>query len=397
MIAGLIVAMAIGRIGHIRPIGPISPIGPIQAAQSPQEGRVSNVYADTDIRAVLAEIGSLAGVTVVPDASVQAQNITIEFKDEPIEDAVRRVAEFGGYYVKRKGNTLLVSAATPDAPLFSEFAVFRRYVAQNTPADSIQNLLPVKYKDYVQVDKNTNLFTILAPEELADRILAHLKTLDAPVRQIVVEALISEVTAEAGDEFGFSWNWKHFGVSADQTINYASADLGDIARLKALITTGKATVRANPRISAMEGRESVLNVGQELYVSLITGNVAFPISQIQQIKTGITLRFTAFIGDDGYLTLKLDPEVGDAITVTPQGNPQTTVRRASTTVRVKPGETIVIGGLVQEFEKKTRSKVPLLGDLPLIGQAFRKTSSSKKRTELILMITPRLTEEGAGK
>lgn len=130
---------------------------------------------------------------------------------------------------------------------------------------------------------------------------------------------------------------------------------------------------------------------------MLTGSVAFPINQIQQIRTGITLRFTPLLGDDGYITLKLDPEVGDAITVTPQGNPQTTIRRASTMVRVRPGETIVIGGLVQEFEKRSKSKVPLLGDLPLVGQIFqKKTSSTKKRTKLILMITPRLTEQGAG-
>lgn len=390
MIPGLLVWAALHKARIVAPAVPQP-----AAAQAQATGRVTNVYADTDIRAVLAEIGSLSGVTVVPDSSVQSQNISIEFKDEPIEDAVRRVAEFGGYYVKRKGQTFLVSAAGPDSPLFPEFAVFRRYIAQNTPVESLQVLLPAKYKDYVQADKATNLFTILAPQELADQILANLRALDAPVRQVVVEALVSEVTAEAGDEFGFSWNWKHFGVSADQTLSYSKADLGDIAKLKALITSGRAVVRANPRISAMEGRESVLNVGQELYVSLLTGSVAFPISQIQQIRTGVTLRFTALVGDDGTITLKLDPEVGDAITVTPQGNPQTTVRRASTTVRVKPGETIVIGGLVQEFEKKSKSKVPLLGDLPLIGTAFQKTSTSKRRTELILMITPRLSEDGA--
>lgn len=359
-------------------------------------GFVTNVYADAEIRAVLAEIGSLAGVTVIPDSSITAQTITIEFKNEPIESAVRRVAEFGGYYVKKKGDSYLLSSGAPDAPLFNEFAILKRYVAQNTMYESLERLLPTKYKGYVQGDKATNMLTVLAPPELADRIVETLKAIDCPMRQIVVEALVTEVTADESEDFGFSWNWKQFGIDSDQSINYAKAGFADVAKVKALITSGKATVRANPRMSAMEGRETSLSVGQDLYFALLAGNPNFPISQIQQIRTGVTLKFSALIGDDGWITLNLEPEIGDAVTLTAQGNPLVTIRRASTMVRVKPGETVVIGGLVQEFVKKTRSKIPILGDLPFIGWLFQKTSSSRKRTELILMITPRLSEKGAG-
>lgn len=362
-------------------------------AQAP--GTVTNLYTDTDIRAILSEIGALAGVAVVADSTIVSQNISIDFKAEPIDLAVARVAAFGGYLIKRKGDLIMVSSGVPDAPLFHEFAVFRRYIAQNTPADSIQNLLPSAFKQYAQVDKNTNMITIFAPEQRADQILTAIKALDAPVRQLDVEALVTEITVEKGDDFGFSWNWNKFGMDSGQTISYANIGSQDVARVKALITSGKATVRANPHISALEARESSLTVGQDFYFSLSSGNPNFPYSQIQQIHTGVTLKFTAFIGDDGYITLNLQPEIGDAVTLTAQGNPTVTIRRASTTVRVRPGDTVAIGGLIQEFDKQNISKTPVLGDLPLVGWFFRRRTTSHKRTELILMISPRLTVESA--
>jgi len=370
--------------------GGVAPQNPSPSAQQ-SPGTVTNLYTDTDIRAVLEEIGQLSGVPVIADSTVVSQNISIEFKDEPIDQAVARVAAFGGYLFKRKGNLIMVSSAVPDAPLFHEFAVFRRYIAQNTPADSIQNLLPQAFKLFTQVDKNTNMITIFAAEPRADEIIAALKALDAPVRQLDVEALVTEVTIEKGDDFGFSWNWNKFAMDSGQNISYANIGSTDVAKVKALITSGKATVRANPHISALEARESTLTVGQDFYFSLSSGNPNFPFSQVQQIHTGVTLKFTAFIGDDGYITLNLAPEIGDAVTLTAQGNPTVTIRRATTTVRIKPGDTVAIGGLVQEFDKQNVSKTPVLGDLPLLGWLFRRQVTSHKKTELIIMISPHLS------
>ncbi len=396
----------VGPDGKLRPIpsdqgtkpdpgtNPNSGIG-TNTAQTP--GFVTNVYTEASLKAIFAEVGAIAGVTIITDSTVTDTPVSYEFKNEPVESVIRKLARAGGYqWKKTEDGTYLVSLAAADSPLFWEFVEVRKFIPANTPVEAMLAMLPAKYKDYVQGDKSINTLTVLAAKGIVDQIVDNLRSMDTAPRQIVVEALITEVTLNKSNDFNFSWNWKNFGTGTDLAVSYTTPTVSDMAKLKMMIGNQKATIRANPRVSAFEGREALFNVGQELYFALLAGNTNFPFAQIQQIKTGVNLRFTGFIGNDGYITLKLDPEISDAVTVTSQGNPQTTVRKASTTVRVKNGETIVIGGLIQEFTKNLEQKVPILGDLPLIGRLFQSTSQSKTKTEVIIMVTPRIDERGAG-
>jgi type IV pilus assembly protein PilQ len=373
-----------------------SPSARDAAAAAPAAQGITNVFTDTDIREVYSELASQAGISIIVDDSVKPSNISVEFKNDTVPQAIEKVALFSGLVWKeRTPGVYIVSSGTPDSPLFREFTVSRRYTPQNQSAETVAALLSASYKPYVSVDKATNVIGITAPEQLMDRIMEDVRAMDAPSRQFVVEALIAELTADSGKDFGFSWNWNQFGVDDNLTLGYAKATHLDIARLKALITDGTATLRANPRISAFEGRPATLNVGTETYFSILTGNVNFPTSQIQVIRTGVTLTVTGFIGDDGYITLNLSPEVGD-FAASVDGNPTVTVRRATTNIRVKSGETIVIGGLIQDGSIKNTSKVPILGDIPIVGKLFTRSSTSKRRTDVVMMITPIITEDGAG-
>ncbi|HEY3267070.1 MAG TPA: type II and III secretion system protein [Armatimonadota bacterium] len=376
---------------------PVAALVPAPPAVKPAgPALVNNVFTDTDIRTVFSEVASQVGVTIIADDSVKSQNINVEFRNDTVEGAVEKTALFGGLvWKKRSDGVYLVSSGTPDAPLFREFAVTRRYMPRNQPAASLLSLLSSSAKPYVAADQAGNSMSVCAPEPLANAILADIRELDAPSRQFVVEALITELGADKGREFGFSWNWNQFGMDSSLTLNYAKATSSDIAKLKALISNGTATLRANPRISAFEGQEALLNVGTETYFSILSGNTNFPTAQIQLIKTGVTLKLTGFIGDDGYITLDLDPEVGD-FAASVGGNPTVTVRKASTHIRVKSGETIVIGGLIQDQTTSSTSKVPILGYVPILGQFFTQSSTKHKRTDVVMMITPRLTEAGAG-
>ena len=368
----------------------------VATAQTP--GYVTNVYTDASLRAVFSEVGAIAGVQIIADSSVQDTPVTIEFKNEPVDAAIRKLARFGGLQVLKKDGVYLVSTGAADAPMFSEFAVTKMFRPANTSVESLLASLPKAWKDLVAGDKATNTMTVMASEAEVDRIIAGLHIMDSPPRQLVVEALIADVTSDKEDDFNFSWNWHNFGMSSDLSLSYSSVANTDLAKLKMLITQQRATVRANPRLHAQEGREAQFSVGQELYYALQSTAVAnqFSFNQIQTIKTGTTLKFTAFVDSDGTIVLNLDPEVSDAATFTQQGNPLTSKRTAHTTIRMKDGETYAIGGLVQEFSKQTVAKIPILGDLPLVGWLFNSKSKTRTKSEVIMMITPHLTDHGVG-
>ena len=183
-----------------------------------------------------------------------------------------------------------------------------------------------------------------------------------------------------------------------------------------LIENQKARVLANPKILITNGQESVIDLTQD-YVEKVTseflsstGTGSGAIGTVQRTYTigddkGIKIALTPFISPDGYVTLNIKPEYAtEAGKVYATG--ETGVNELQATllsrrnldlknVRIKDGETLVIGGMVQEEESKTTHKIPLLGDLPLIGAAFRSSSTGKTKSELVIMITPRIIEDGA--
>jgi len=360
-------------------------------------GLVTNAFVDTDIKVALSESASQAGVTIIVDDSIKEQNINIEFKATPIREVLDRLAlTVGGVWKEKSDGVFLFASGKPESPLFYEFAVTKRYVPENVLVESLAALIPPSLKDYVQSDKTTNTLTITAPEQRMDRIMNSIKAIDSPYRQIVVEALITEVDANTSAQFGFSWSWKNFSQGSDLGLAYTNVSQSDVAQVMALIGSGQISLRANPRVSALEGHEAMISVGQETYFPVITsGNAQFQSAQVQLIRTGVILKFTGFIGDDGLITLILNPEVSDDFE-TVASAPTTKIRKLSSTVRIKAGQTIAIGGLVQENISDTRSKIPILGDIPWLGLLFRNQTITHRKLETVILVTPYLTEDGAG-
>ena len=184
-----------------------------------------------------------------------------------------------------------------------------------------------------------------------------------------------------------------------------------------LVENRKARVLANPKILITNGQESMIDLTQdyvekvtsEYLTSSVTGTGTTGTAQRNYTigdDLGIKVSLTPFISPEGYVTLNIKPEystvAGEVRTasVTGQSDLQATLlsRRDLDlkNVRIKDGETLVIGGMIQENEQKTVSKIPFLGDLPLFGPIFRSTSTSKVKNELVIMITPRILNDGEG-
>ncbi len=356
------------------------------------DGTVTNTFTGEDIKQVMSEVGALAGVTIVSDDTVKEQNITIEFKGDSIEVAVEKLALMAGAYWKQQSpGFFLVSKATSEAALFSRFAETKIYQVKNQNASSIQSVLSPSYKNYVSVDPKSNTIGVCAPKQLLEKIISDIQKADMPGRQISIEALVTEITVDDSLSSGFSWTKGNTSLGTDLSITSQAASIGDMVKIQAAIKNNKMSLRANPHLIATAGVESMVNVGQDTYYSLLSGSTIYPTSQIQLIHTGVTLKFTALVGDDGMITMYLDPSVSDAVTNV-SGNPTSNIRTANTKIRVKSGQTIVIAGLLQDTISRQTVRVPFLGSIPLLGEIFTQRTNSKKKIETVFLITPKLIE-----
>lgn len=359
------------------------------ATAQQEPAKITNVFTDADIRTVLSEIGMAAKSTIIPDSSVKDLTISLELRDDSVESALDKLAQFGNLVWKKKGSTYLVSTGLPDAPLFLEFAVTKPYNPRTQSAESLYALLAPALQVFTRLDKDANMLSVTGPEPRVEKVLEALSRIDVPQEQFIVEAMVTEVKQEKGKEFSFSWSWNNFANNAlGLGLGYAKASTADVAQMKSLISNGKAEMRANPRVVATQGKEAMITVGTESYFPINSGNTQYPTITLQRIATGITLKFIGYVEPDGTLNLHLMPEVSDAVAAV-NGAPTTTVRRADTNLRVKEGETIVLGGLILDTKKKNTSKVPVLGDIPVIGKLFRTESSYECKKEVVIMITAR--------
>ena len=186
-----------------------------------------------------------------------------------------------------------------------------------------------------------------------------------------------------------------------------------------IIENRKGRVLANPKIMITNGQESIIDLTQDYvekvtseYLTSTTAGVGVATGAAQKNYTigsdlGIKVTLTPFISPEGYVTMNITPEystIANEIRTQSEVTGQTDLAATLLSrrdldlknVRIKDGETLVIGGLIQENDVKTVSKVPFLGDLPLIGALFRSSSSTKTKTELVIMITPKILNDDDG-
>jgi len=167
-------------------------------------------------------------------------------------------------------------------------------------------------------------------------------------------------------------------------------------QLNLAIQHGSARVLADPRITTLSGHTATIRAGDNLSIALQAGGGPGTIAttQIQTFQTGVTLDITPIVNDDGLITVALHPVV-NSLTGILNGIPQISTRDTQTTVALRENQTLIIGGLIQDNTQRTESKIPLLGDLPVVGRLFRNETLNGVSNELIITVTPHVVTPGA--
>lgn len=254
-----------------------------------------------------------------------------------------------------------------------------------------------------------------------------LSVFDLAPKQVALELRVMELTKEEALKVGLDWSALTGGtvrfirfnnginpsastpgtissgnpssnLAADQGLSFGNGGFGSVtATLDQL--AGSLKMVARPNIIASEGRPTTIFVGDEVrYVESIVASQNGIIVTTGQVNVGVKLNVTPRVGADGNLLLDLNPELSllRGFTDVPGGGqlPQTSLRSTTSMVNLKSGETLAIGGLIQESDRKTVSGVPILMNLPIIGHFFKRTNTSKVRSEVVFFLTA--TEVGSG-
>jgi len=261
--------------------------------------------------------------------------------------------------------------------------------------------------------KATTTALLLTGSE-ADLVRAHqvLATVDVRPAQINYEARVIETSVNNDDQLGLLYN---FGGAVTQ-VGESGTYLGKIqkfgtfartpltnlvqVKLNALFNDQNTKILASPNISAIDGQPAATFVGDTVsYISSVTQSPTGQNITTSTVNAGIKLFVTGKINNDGYITMNVHPEVSLVTLSSPGAGgvqvPDVRVREATTTVRVKDGETLVIGGLINDQDIKTIQKVPILGDIPFFGQLFRNNQRQHTHDQVMIFIKVSIQKEAA--
>lgn len=370
---------------------------------------VTNSFFETDIREVLRDISAQTKVKIVPDETVQGA-ISIELKEVSLEEALRMVLSVGNYtFRKMPEGYYLVGLCTPNSPSFNRLSLTEYFRPNHLKAKELQSLVPEFYRQYIQINEAVNSITIAASPEIIKRIKEDLIKFDQPLRQVMIEALVIEISEDGKKYLGVNWGPMlegGFSIYPPSTFAYArsaegkgnwalsgtlSSDL--FSRINTLISDGKAKIRANPRIATLEGKEAAISVAREEYYLINVGASQTAYYSLQSINTGVILKIIPYIDKDRQITVSIAPEVSEVVGQGATDLPVINKRTAATTLRVDNGQTIAIGGLIQEESSETINRVPILGAIPGVKHLFTNKQVVVENKEVVIFITPRLIDE----
>ncbi|MFI3221107.1 MAG: type II secretion system secretin GspD, partial [Methylococcales bacterium] len=271
-------------------------------------------------------------------------------------------------------------------------------------------------------DEPNNSLVIVATAQQYERILPIINQLDVMPLQVLIDATIVEVDLKDDLKYGLQWSFNNGNflnlltqagpdvlntVSSGYSLFYSGGTAKAV--LNALATKSTINVIASPSIMVLNNQEASINVGDKVPIAtsqstntnsanvtpnLLTPNTTSAIvsNNIQMLDTGITLKIKPRVNAGGLVLMKIEQEANQAVRTTTSGLDSPTIqqRKIHSSIAVKNGETIVLGGLIREDNGRGITGMPLLMDIPILGSLFGTTSKNKDKTELVILITPRV-------
>lgn len=392
-------------------------------------------FQDADIREIFKLFATKSGINIIYGDEVKGA-LTIHLDNVPFDQALNTVLALKGFTYQVMGpNILRIVTSEQLAVERAKAVTFTKiyplnYAQANDIKPQIDAIRTAEgRKGMTNVDIRTNSLLITDTREGLESAERLIKELDKKPYQVMIEAKMVDVKITDLNELGISWSYKEgdtgaqssiypagVGTSAEKIVQgeniEASAKLtvpgsgalfnfGKVtdrirldAKLGALVTQDKVKVLATPRVATLNNKEAKILIGDKIpYKTTVTEISGLTQENYQFLEAGVKLTVTPTVNEARQIILKVKTEVS-----VPTGGgagvpPQVGTREAEVTVMVNNNDTLVIGGLIRETDIINMEKIPLLGELPILGALFRYRKESKERTELLVFIRPVILED----
>ncbi|MGA2091701.1 MAG: secretin N-terminal domain-containing protein [Endomicrobiales bacterium] len=385
---------------------------------------ISIEFQDTSLNTVLEVMSVKTGRKLITDGELGRKHITFSLRDVTADEALEALLDtYNLYYVRQPNTSIYVIKNLSDAnivPTLISKIIYLNYASATDLVAVLKNNLSKNGK--LATDVRTNSLIITDVGDNVDKVEAMVKALDTPTLQVVLEMKIVDTT------IGNDLNWGVNLTNLYRSGNYWTDPLGlnpnsgkipqvgytqqyqpitnnalsfsllangyDLeGTLSAQEAINDSKILANPRLLVVNNKDATIDITNQFsYVSQTSIVGGASQNTYSYKETGIRLHVLPQINRDGSIILTVSPEHSTETGVDAEGNPLISSTKASTVFMLQNGETAVIGGLISETDIKTVSKVPLIGDIPLLGYLFQSYDMKKTRQELTIFITAKIVE-----
>jgi len=375
--------------------------------------KISIDYNEANLVSVLQALAYSFNLNLVLTKDVKGK-VSAHLQNITIDEALNAILRVNGYRFVRKGDIIYVVRANDMETMVEPFHLSFLIASE---AKQLLSKTISKQGD-IQINAATNSLVVVDVPENIEKIKQVLAQIDVAPIQVLIEAKIVDIESKDFENLGTTINttFDSKGAAGGILSNPAQSvvlatNLGGPSsnltgnqihitpkfkslsldvQLDALIQKNRAHVLASPSIATLNGKEAKIIIGERFpYLQTTQTTVGNVQTSTQFVDVGTTLRVTPMVSPDGWITMKVHPEVS-SVTASLTAGPRISTREADATIRVRDNETIIIGGLINKIDDRTKSGVPFLRSIPILGWLFSNRSSDREDTELTVFITPHI-------
>jgi type IV pilus assembly protein PilQ len=404
-----------------------------------------------DIHYVFDLLNSTGRIKIVALPNVKG-TITITLYDTTVEKALAAILKTHGYLSRADGDYTLVYSPgdlellDPQSGKIEVYTYKPRYIAANdliqviTPHLSDKGKISSTKANQVGIATNADnaggdslaVDDALVVQDIhttIERVKRIIEEIDVRPQQVLIEAVLLSVLLDNDHHLGVNFallhdnKQGHLAVSGNGAIingaagftpasivsgagrvqgaaaanehgfKYAVVNASVTAFVNLLETIGQTTVVASPKVLALNKQRAEIIVGSQLGYRTVTTTETAAVENVQFLDVGTQLRMRPFVQQDGRIRMELHPEKSSGRVSESTGLPEKDTTQVTTNLTVRSGETIVIGGLIEEQQQRSVQQIPFFGSLPVVGHLFRDETTTINRNEIIVLITPTIVDE----